>query len=123
YLALTLQGQTYERMVSRAIKEFRKEFRREEPSWWRQQITILIATLASMIVAWALIGEWAAIFALAGRSSSGATEAIVQSSLITLLIAAVTGPALRMISIISVSAQTAAKPSHPASDDSEDSSE
>jgi hypothetical protein len=95
YLALTLQGQTFERIIVRSIKEINRR-----TTSWRQAvfnlISVFVLGLAGIvIVSSGIAGESGAILALYNQSSSRTTDQLVLLSLFVLLIAVVTGPAFR----------------------------
>jgi formate hydrogenlyase subunit 3/multisubunit Na+/H+ antiporter MnhD subunit len=89
YLALTLQGQTFERVISTSIKQARASRRL---AWLRAWT--LLAT-GGLIVATGFIGEWTTMTALYNRSADSSTSQKVLFCIFLLLIAVTAGPALR----------------------------
>lgn len=107
YLALTLQGQTYETMVRRALTDWRVvlslprgelSWRRYLWRWWWHYVLFLSPTLAgSAILIAGVVGEWRAILALYNRSVSQGTSSVVLLALLVLVIAVTAFPAFRLV--------------------------
>jgi hypothetical protein len=123
YLALTLQGQTFEQMIKRMVKGLP---RRKGLTLWQFVLSRLFrsafVTASSAIIFFAILGEWDAILALYNRSASPTTGSIVLGSLLILMIAVIAGPALRWM-WSAVEAGKASRPAKATDKRSEDSRE
>jgi hypothetical protein len=92
YLALTLQGQTYERLINRARKAVSRGV-------IIPMLLIPVFSLLSLgIVTAGILGEWLSIWALYERSASHKISQAVLVCLVVLLLAVATGPVLRWAS-------------------------
>ena len=132
YLALTLQGSLYERMISNLQKVFdelanpRMDGSRKLRNWRALQVGIISAALICAVVTVVLfgaLGEWRSILALYYRSASPDTAGGVLHSLLGLLIVVIAGPALRLAGLVLYFGQAQKKASQPISQDPEKSPE
>ena len=130
YLALTLQSQTYERMISRAYREFQPRGRRTGWQFYRGIIvsSVLYTAILGTIYAGS-VGEWLAISALYTKSASRNIGFAVLVALGYLVIIVVAGPAVRFFKATGGATdrefedQTTERTSQPPSEDSEESPE
>jgi cytochrome bd-type quinol oxidase subunit 2 len=106
YLALTLQGQTYEWIISqyrKVVREFAKAAAQENPEKWvmfRTSAPIIAIALGSYaIVLPALLGELSAIMALYKGSASHGTTQFVFVNFVILLIVVLAGPVIQYASV------------------------
>lgn len=112
YLALTLQGQTYERVVNRLAKAMGKqETRREEMISYPLGMMYFAASAA--IFTSGAIGEWLALWGLYNESASVTTEKWLILFLMVLIIAVVADPIIRFIMAARGTRKPSAHPSSP----------
>jgi hypothetical protein len=111
FLALTLQGPTYDGLISRIIKIISRlsdqaiAKYREGASWWSPivssplaYILIFFMLIAMLIPIAGILGEWYAIWAIYNRAPSNGPYII--SYIVILLLAVASGPVWRIVSLM-----------------------
>jgi hypothetical protein len=99
YLALTLQGSTFEKVMSKWRDSVQDESKDVRPIQVFLPAYVLFCILASVIILGGLLGEFYAIMALYSRSAADHSTVVVAVSLLALLAAVVAGPTISYWSI------------------------
>ena len=92
YLALTLQGQTFESLINRLTTLWHRN------GWQWSVLYGLTSTATFAIIAAGSLGEWLAIYAIYQQQADTFTTQIVRNLLLVLIVAVAAGPAWRVLS-------------------------